>query len=243
MRVYRAYLFDLYGTMVDIHTDESRPALWREMSAWYKSHGADYTPAELRRTYLELCRQREERLRQTGKSAWPEIELSGVFAELYARRGVTADDALTAKTARVFRRASTTHLRLYSGAVDLLDQLRQKGGQVFLLSNAQRIFTMPELEELGVLAAFDDVFISSDYGCKKPDPNFFRAPLERHGLAAGDCLMIGNDPICDVGGAAAIGMDSVFIRSALSPREIPDHVPAVLRLEGVDLRRLRRLLI
>lgn len=243
MRAYRAYLFDLYGTLVDIHTDESRPALWREMSAWFKSRGAVYTPAELRSAYLELCRRREERLRQTGKSAWPEIELSGVFAELYARRGVTADEALTAETALAFRRASTTHLRLYSGAIELLDALRQAGRQVYLLSNAQRIFTLPELEELGILAAFDDVFISSDHGCKKPDPAFFRAPLERHGLAAKECLVIGNDPVCDVGGAVAVGMDSVFIHSGLSPGEIPDHVPAVLRLEGVDLRRLRRLLI
>ena len=243
MRAYRAYFFDLYGTLVDIHTDESRPALWREMSAWYAGRGADYAPVELRRAYLELCRQREERLRQTGKSAWPEIELGGVFAELYARRSVTADEALTAETALAFRRASTTHLRLYSGAIELLDALRQAGRQVFLLSNAQRVFTLPELEELGLLHCFDDIFLSSDCGCKKPDPAFFSVPLGRYGLAAKDCLMIGNDPVCDIGGAAAAGMDSVFIRSGLSPRELPDRVPAALRLEGMDLRRLRRILL
>ena len=38
-------------------------------------------------------------------------------------------------------------------------------------------------------------------------------------------------------------MDSVFLRSGLSPREIPDDLPAVLRLDGMDLRRLRRALL
>ena len=26
------YIFDLYGTLVDIHTDESMPALWKRMA-------------------------------------------------------------------------------------------------------------------------------------------------------------------------------------------------------------------
>jgi len=243
LKAYRAYLFDLYGTLVDIHTDEGSPALWRQMSAWYALRGADYAPTELRRAYEAACQEQEELLRCAGAVQYPEIDLAVVFASLYERRGIPADDRLTAETALAFRRASTTHLRLYAGAMELLNALRHTGRQVFLLSNAQRLFTLPELEQLGLLPCFDDIFLSSDRGCKKPDPAFFRAPLARYGLAPSDCLMVGNDPVCDVSGAAAAGMDSVFLRSGLSPREIPDDLPAVLRLDGMDLRRLRRALL
>ena len=29
-----AYIFDLYGTLVDIRTDESMPTLWRRMAVF-----------------------------------------------------------------------------------------------------------------------------------------------------------------------------------------------------------------
>jgi len=241
MRRYRAYLFDLYGTLVDIRTDEARPALWREMAALYGAAGAVYRPRELREAYLRLCRREEETM-ASAAGGDAEIDIAAVFAGLYAEKGAPADEALIGRTARAFRRWSTTHLRRYAGAAELLTALGRQGGRVILLSNAQRLFTMPELEKLGLTALFDGIFLSSDYGCKKPDPRFFAAPLERFGLAPGDCLMIGNDPVCDAGGAARAGMDCVYIRSALSPGEEPEHVPCAARLAGMDLRRLRRLL-
>ena len=243
LKDYRAYLFDLYGTLVDIHTDETRPALWRRMSDWYAARGAAYEPRELRRAYLAACERRERELQQSGAAQWVEIEIGAVFSDLFARRGVAADAAAAAETAAVFRRASTTRLRAYSGAIELLNALRSKGRQVILLSNAQRLFTLPELEQLGLAGCFDEIFLSSDWGCRKPDPAFFRLPLESRGLAPGDCLMIGNDPVCDVAGAAGAGMDSVYIRSGLSPRGVPAPAQAILRLEDMDLRRLHRALL
>ena len=32
MRAYKNYLFDLYGTLVDIHTNEEAPSFWRSVS-------------------------------------------------------------------------------------------------------------------------------------------------------------------------------------------------------------------
>ncbi len=243
MKAYRACLFDLYGTLVDIRTDEGRPGLWRQMSAHYGSRGARYAPAELRAAYLAACARREAELRQSSAAKWVEIEIGAVFSDLYARRGAAVDASEIQETAALFRRLSTTHLRAYAGAAELLRILRERGRQVILLSNAQRLFTLPELEKLGLRDCFDGIFLSSDHGCKKPDAAFFRLPLERFGLAPEDCLMIGNDPVCDVAGAAAVGIDSVYIRSGLSPRDEPEHIPALLRLDRMDLRRLRRILL
>ena len=51
---------------------------------------------------------------------------------------------------------------------------------------------------------------------KKPSPAFF-AGLWHAGLKPEESLMIGNDDICDCHGAAAAGMDSLYISTEQSP--------------------------
>ena len=146
MKAYTACLFDLYGTLVDIHTDESKPAFWNKVAAWYTEHGAAWTGKTLRSEYLRLCGEAEAKLLAEAPSgAHVEPDLQDVFAALYRLRGVDPDAGLIDETARVFRRASTTHLRAYAGARELLCGIREKKIPVILLSNAQSCFTRPEL--------------------------------------------------------------------------------------------------
>ena len=244
MKQYQAYFFDLYGTLVDIHTDEGRAAFWKTIAAYYAAHGAAYQCAELRVAYERLCNAETKRLRDAFPGAEIEIDLLPVFRALYTEKGVRPSPSLPADTARAFRRASTTHLRTYAGAAELLNALRAAGKTVILLSNAQSCFTRPELDALGLTDCFDHICISSEQGFQKPDPRFFSVPLRALSLAPSDCLMIGNDPLCDVDGALQIGMDALYLRTALSPRNAPDvHPRAVCSLRGPDMRRLLRVLL
>ena len=83
---YRAVVFDLYGTLIDIHTDEGLPRLWKTMAEWYTSHGAAYGPKELREVYLsavveEAARARGEWTVKGKDVRYPEPEIGRVFAE------------------------------------------------------------------------------------------------------------------------------------------------------------------
>ena len=242
MKAYRVYLFDLYGTLVDIHTDERKPGLWKVIAGYYTEHSASWEAGAFRTEYLRLCAAETARLQALYPGAEVEIDLLPIFRALYEQKGVVPDAALLADTARFFRQRSTTHLRAYTGAAALLSALRAAGRRVILLSNAQSCFTRPELDALGLTPCFDHIYISSAVGFKKPDPRFFSAPLKDLGLAPADCLMIGNDPACDVRGAATVGMDAVYLHSNLSPAFDPS-APAVLRMEGMDLRGLRKRLL
>ena len=151
-----------------------------------------------------------------------------------------AGGALVRRTGLAFRRNSTEYLRLYEGAAELLRTLRARGCGVWLLSNAQAMFTRWELERLGLEGLFDGVYLSSDYGCKKPDPRFFKALLQERGIDPGQAVMIGNDGICDIEGARAAGLSTVYIRSNRSPAEpLPD---ADYVLEKMDLKRVLTIL-
>ncbi len=250
MKRYKAYVFDLYGTLVDIHTDESKPSFWKRLAECFGGHGAAYQWKELREDYLASVHRKEAELKNKldhTRSAdvhesHPEIPLEEVFVELYGAKGVKADDKLVYDTALEFRRLSTTHLKAYAGCMDLLTALHESGAKVYLLSNAQHIFTEWEMRTLGIWDLFDGIYISSDHGCRKPDPRFFRALLKEYGLKASDCLMIGNDPANDIAGAAAVGMDTYYIHSALSPKP-EGKADATYRQSAMDLKKVRKALL
>lgn len=52
--MYETCIFDLYGTLVDIRTDEEKPGLWEKLALFYAYYGAQYKPDELRNSYRRL---------------------------------------------------------------------------------------------------------------------------------------------------------------------------------------------
>lgn len=233
---YSNYIFDLYGTLVDIRTDENRPALWKQLALFYGFYDALYTPEELQKAYFQMVAGQEADTHE----AHPEIRIEHVFAELFARKGVSADDALVIHAGQFFRILSTKYVRLYPYADQLLATLYHSDSHVYLLSNAQRIFTEYELHTLGIAQYFDDIMISSDYGIKKPDSRFFRILIDKHHINPAHSIMIGNDGVSDIGGAKAVGLHTLYIRSGISPKEDVPEADYVLR--QMNLRRVECLL-
>lgn len=137
--MYQNYIFDLYGTLVDIHTNEKKAYLWKKMS-------------------------------------------------------------------------------LFPGVPEMLQRLKDAGKKVFLLSNAQALFTAPEISLLGLTKYFDGILLSSDAGVKKPDPAFFEMLLKQYHLNPSECLMTGNDDIADCHGAASAGIASCYVATRQSPK-------------------------
>ncbi len=233
MKEYSSYVFDLYGTLVDIHTDESSAVFWKRLSSFFETYGTAYPYRELRRDYLLFCVEEEDKREEDA-----EIDLYPVFERLFRSKGIMPEEGDIRSFALSFREASRSHLRLYAGAADLLNSLKRSGKGVYLLSNAQALFTVPELEELGITDLFDGIVLSSDIGYKKPSVRIFETFLTRFSLKREECLYIGNDPYSDGKGASQAGFDVYLIRSALSPsgKEKYDQ-------EGMDLRKLKRKLM
>ena len=55
---YENYIFDLYGTLVDIHTEEDRPEAWAALARFYSYYGADYAPRELQQAFRRMTAER-----------------------------------------------------------------------------------------------------------------------------------------------------------------------------------------
>lgn len=61
METIRAVVFDLYGTLIRIHTDEEDlERVWKPMTFYYGYHGAKYDgPDQLRRAYRAEVRRHQ----------------------------------------------------------------------------------------------------------------------------------------------------------------------------------------
>ena len=220
---YQNYIFDLYGTLVDIHTDESKASFWKKIAVYFSAQGAGYTGKELKERYGALIRAEEKKLQRKLGKKYPgitvkevEIDLDRVFAALYKEKGVKANRQLIKDSMIAFRAITMEKLRLFPGTTELLQGLRDAGKKVYLLSNAQTSFTYPEMKALGLTGYFDDIFFSSDVEVKKPSAKFYEALFEKHGLKKAESVMVGNDRFADVQGALDFGIEAIYLHTEQS---------------------------
>ena len=242
--MYDTCIFDLYGTLVDIRTDENKEELWEKLSLFYAFYGAFYTPEELARSYKRLTGEMtagHEELRRDSHEAFPEIRIEEVFHALFEEKGIAPDEPLVRHAGQFFRILSMEFIRLYDGTEEMLSAVKESGRKIYLLSNAQRIFTEYEMNALGITKYFDGIFISSDEGCKKPDLKFFRKLIDTCGIDPERAVMVGNDGICDIEGAKRAGLGTVYVHSDISPAE--DAPDADYVLPQMDMEHIRKILL
>ncbi|GAB6089797.1 HAD family hydrolase [Spirochaeta dissipatitropha] len=217
---YDFFILDLYGTLVDIHTDESSPAFWEQISMFFRYNGADWTWADLQRSYNRTL---SLQFGECSYTHWPEIPLEDIFSQLYRAKGVIPDEYLIRHTTLMFRVSSTKYIRLYDDTIRVLEALQSAGKKLYLLSNAQGGFTRPELASLGIDHYFQELFISSEKGRCKPDPEFLHELIHSEGIKPAAAVLIGNDLTTDIQVAESCGIDSVYLHTNHSRDEWLDQ--------------------
>lgn len=241
--MYKNYIFDLYGTLIDINTDEWSDDLWKKMQTLYAYRGAVYTYKSLNSEYGRLVeKEKAEVRRRHPEYKVIDIKIEKVFRELYEQKGVSVTEQEVWFTAEAFRCYSTKYIKLYDGVADLLDTLKARGKRIYLLSNAQRSFTENELNMFNLMPYFDGVCISSDEECSKPDEHYFQILFDRYKLKKSESIMIGNDYISDIGGAADFGIDSLYIHQSISP-EIKGRLRSTYRVMDGDVFKIKKLTV
>ena len=237
--MYQNYIFDLYGTLIDLHTNEQQEKVWAELAKFYVYNGADYEKQELHDAYLAEVTARLQAITVKRETDHPDTDISDVFAFLYRAKKVKPSSSLVRSTTRLFRSLSLEYLRLYDGVAETLQVLKERGGKLFLLSNGQREFSLPELQHLGIDTLFDGLFFSADYELCKPDVRFMEALFEAHGIGPKQSVMIGNDHTTDIEIARRLHMDALYIHTNCSHNISQDQVHCKYQIWDNDFRRLQ----
>lgn len=222
------YIFDLYGTLIHIHTDEEKASLWMYMSRFYKRK-----PEELKSLYKRFCKEEFERQKVQNNTNDPEIDILRVFGKMHPLPSM--DVKLIAKA---FRSQSREILELYPDTLDTLNTLKKNGKKIYLLSNAQEAFTLDELNQMGLTALFDGICISSTFGIKKPDVRFMNYLLNTYQLRIDQSVMIGNNFSTDIAIANKVGMKAIHINTDHYSKEFIENQKYVFE----EIETLRQLL-
>ena len=102
---------------------------------------------------------------------------------------------------------------------------------------------VPEIEAVGLDKEFEHIFISSEFGWKKPSAKFYDYAAEKLGCDKNSVLMVGNDPVCDIDGAKNAGIDAFYFLTGVSPQNSPEvHPDAVVSCAGADYDELLKYL-
>lgn len=93
---------------------------------------------------------------------------------------------------------------LYPDVIDVLKQLHREFHLTIVSNFDGRLRVI--LEHLGIAKYFGHVFVSSEVGADKPDPEIFRRAVKSLGLRPRNALHVGDDPERDWHAASAAGL-------------------------------------
>jgi len=219
----KGILFDLYGTLIDIETDESLEEIYRAIAHYLTYHGIYLHRGEVRNRYWEILRQQKEE----SKEEYSEIDVEAIWNTFLKNEGLEplpSRQNLAVTLAQLFRGISRTRLRLYPEVKRILDELRP-GYLLGIISDAQPCYALPEIRAARLEGYFDPVIISAPRGYRKPDPRLWGEALQIMKLNPSQAVYVGNDMYRDIFGAQRVGIRTIFMDSNQGAKSYQDITP------------------
>lgn len=205
----KAVLFDLYGTLIDIRTDEDDPWVYQMLSRFLSYHSVRVKPEELKDAFNTGVK---EYMRKSAE-ACPEVDVYMVFKEIMRRYGDGEyPECSISDVSVLFRSLTIRSFGLFPRVKESLESISSKC-RVALVSDAQWVFTEPEIATAGLDRFFEHRVLSSRFGFKKPDRRLFDIALGKIGTKAEDALYVGDNPYRDLPGAKNAGLDFILFRN------------------------------
>lgn len=130
------------------------------------------------------------------------------------------------------------HCMAFPNLHEMLGQLKAQGYQMGIITNGKGQFQMDNIIALGIEQVMDTILVSEWEGISKPNPLIFERACAKLGVAATECVFIGDHPENDVLAAKDMGMVGVWKVDTHWERPNADYLVNDL-LEIPDL--LRRL--
>ncbi len=151
-----------------------------------------------------------------------------VWRAALAEQGIE-DDGLCALLAERFIRVRALFPRYPE--VDALLEFLAPRYKLGIVTNGIPDLQRDKLASSGLAESFVAVAISGEVDSGKPERPIFEFVLGELGVAASECVMVGDNPERDIAGASAMGMRSVFIARGFKPAD-PRH-PADLSVTSL----------
>lgn len=215
----RAYAFDAYGTLFDVHAamERYRPALGDcadAFSAHWRAKQLEYAFVRtLMGRYIDFWTLTQEALDHT-LASFPAVdrELRAGLLDVYWR------------------------LPAFPDVLPALTKLRRMGATLVIFTNGTQAMAEAAASAASVLPLIDMVVSVDETRHFKTSPETYRHLAERLGLPATDITLVSSNR-WDVAGAQSYGLETIWLNRQNRPDEYHDALPrrVIASLAGLEL--------
>ena len=196
--MYKACIFDLDGTLTD--TLESL------------TYSVNLTLQEL--GLLQITHEQCKAFVGSGARRLIEQSLQAAGDE----KAEHIEEAMEAY-GRIFKKHCTYHVAPYDGIVKMLQELKNQGIKLAVLSNKPHLQTQDVVTTFFDEGVFACVLGQQEHIPRKPDPAAVWMILEELGVSKKECLYIGDSDV-DMKTGAAAGVDTVGVTWGFRTQEV-----------------------
>lgn len=219
----RAVTVDFWGTLLfdpPSSDDRHKPRRLADFQAILGEAGLPVSPADLERAYWESGGFLSQIWLQD-RDVPVEQHVRAILVALQPELSKRLDTETMRKLVEAYARpALLAPPTVAEGAQLALAALARQGHTLCVVSNTMRTpgaVLREILRSYGLLDYFAHLTFSDECGIRKPDPEIFRRTLQVAGVAAGEAIHVGDDPVLDVEGARAAGMRVIQLTTARVP--------------------------
>ena len=154
------------------------------------------------------------------KALWKDLEQKKIskqelvdtrFSRLFAHFGIEKDGVYLAERYQFYLAQQG---QVFSGAMELLDNLIDRGYELYAATNGITYIQTGRLEQSGIAPYFKQIFISEQLHTQKPDAEFYEKIGSRiPNFDKKYTLMIGDSLSADIQGGENAGIDTVWYNS------------------------------
>lgn len=201
---HKAVLFDLDNTLYDYESNNQRA-----LKATYK----------LLRRYIRISEKRFLDLYQASRRE-VQMELAGTasahnrviyFQRLVEKTHKTVDPRIILKLDEVYWDNLLKKMEPFDGVKKFLQDLKKWGYKTAIVSDQTTKVQLRKLHALGLSRWIDVLVTSEEVGSNKPNPIMYLMALNKLGVVKGDVWMVGDNPVRDIEGANALGIETIQV--------------------------------
>lgn len=179
-------IFDMDGTMIDSN------GIWRDVDiAFLEKRNLPYT-----KEYYE----------GVAHTIFP---LAAVFTKEYCKLEESTDEIMT-EWMEMAGDMYSTSVTVKPGVVEYLEQCKQSGERMMVLTSSVPQHCYAALEHLQLLPYFEKIIFAQDLQMEKKNPATFQKAAEIMGVNAKDCTVY-DDSVAACRGAKAAGMQVIGV--------------------------------
>ena len=179
-------IFDMDGTLIDSN------GVWREVDiAFLKKRGFPYT---------------KEYYQGVAHTIFPK---AAVFTKAYCNLQESTEEIMS-EWMEMAGDAYATRVPVKPGVRAYLEQCRQKGERMIVLTSAVPEHCRSALTHLRLMPYFETIFFAHDLGLDKKDPDIFLLAAKECGVKPEECTLF-DDSLDACRGAKAAGMHAIGV--------------------------------